>query len=150
MGRRNLLTTASSGSANGLQVISDRLADNFSILAGHHATGDNGDDGGEDGDGVGGDDSDGLEKGEGDGGGIMAKSFAMFECRREGAESQSVRSRRERGREGARARSLSPSISHCLSTTTLRHIQMNPKPSQTSSRTQNDQKGREMMHRCPL
>ncbi|XP_039874015.1 nesprin-2 isoform X3 [Simochromis diagramma] len=62
VGRRNLLTTASSGSANGLQVISDRLADNFSILAGHHATGDNGDDGGEDGDGVGGDDSDGLEK----------------------------------------------------------------------------------------
>lgn len=151
VGRRNLLTTASSGSANGLQVISDRLADNFSILAGHHATGDNGDDGGEDGDGVGGDDSDGLEKGEGDGGGIMAKSFAMFECRREGAESQSVRSRGERGREGARAlsRSLSPSISHCLSTTTLRHIQVNSKPSQTSSRTQNDQKGG-AMRRCPL
>lgn len=149
VGRRNLLTTASSGSANGLQVISDRLADNFSILAGHHATGDNGDDGGEDGDGVGGDDSDGLEKGEGDGGGIMAKSFAMFECRREGAESQSVRSRGERGREGARALSFILPLYQPLFVHHHPHIQVNPKPSQTSSRTQNDQKGGEM-RRCPL
>ena len=45
MGRRYLLTTASSGSAKPLQVISDRLADNFSILPGHHGTGDNGGEG---------------------------------------------------------------------------------------------------------
>lgn len=79
MGRRNLLTTASSGSANGLQVISDRLADNFSILAGHHATGDNGDvDGGEDADGVGSDAGDRVEEGGRRGGGTVAKSFAML------------------------------------------------------------------------
>ena len=85
MGRRNLLTTASNGSANGLQVISDRLADNFSILPGHHCTGDNAadnddddDDGDDDNDDDGGDDND-EEEGDG-GGGIMAKSFAMFEC----------------------------------------------------------------------
>lgn len=68
VGRRNLLTTASSGSANGLQVISDRLADNFSILPGHHATGDNGDDDSEDEDGG---DNGEDEEGEGPGGGIM-------------------------------------------------------------------------------
>lgn len=94
VGRRNLLTTASNGSANGLQVISDRLADNFSILPGHHGTGDNGDDGGEDNDGSvrgddddvdGDDDDDGkAQENEGDGGGIMSKSFAMFECGKEG------------------------------------------------------------------
>lgn len=90
MGRRNLLTTASNGSVNGLQVISDRLADNFSILPGHHGTGDNGDDDGEEGDGgVSGDRDDEEEDGEGDGGGIMAKSFAMFECER-GRESERV------------------------------------------------------------
>ncbi|PWA27929.1 hypothetical protein CCH79_00000558 [Gambusia affinis] len=49
VGRRYLLTTASSGSAKGLQVISDRLADNFSILPGHHGAGDNGSGGGKDG-----------------------------------------------------------------------------------------------------
>lgn len=99
MGRRNLLTTASNGSANGLQVISDRLADNFSILPGHHGTGDNGDDGGEGNDGgVSGDDEDEAEE-EGDGGGIMSKSFAMFECSEEGAQSQSVRTSGGRERE---------------------------------------------------
>lgn len=72
MGRRNLLTTASSGSANGLQVISDRLADNFSILPGHHGTGDegaSGDGGGGGGndDGETGDEDEGDED-EGDGG----------------------------------------------------------------------------------
>lgn len=90
MGRRYLLTTASNGSANGLQVISDRLADNFSILPGHHGTGDNGgdddseddDDGGGGGGGGGGVGGDEVEEDEG-GGGIMAKSFAMFECREE-------------------------------------------------------------------
>lgn len=76
-----MLTTASKGSANGLQVISDRLADNFSILPGHHATGDKGADNGEDNSGGGGD-NDG--DGEG-GGGMMAKSFAMFECRKKGS-----------------------------------------------------------------
>ncbi len=86
MGRRNLLTTASNGSANGLQAISDRLADNFSILPGHHGTGDNGDDDGKDNDGwVSGDDDDEAEEDEGDGGGIMSKIFAMFECGKEGA-----------------------------------------------------------------
>lgn len=100
MGRRNLLTTASNGSANGLQVISDRLADNFSILPGHHGTGDNGDGDGEDNDGgAGGDDKDEAEEDEGDGGGIMSKSFAMFECSGEGAQSQSVRTSGGRERE---------------------------------------------------
>lgn len=83
MGRRNLLTTASNGSANGLHAISDRLADNFSILAGHHGTGDNGGDGA-----VGGDANDGgvgEDEGDADGGGMMAKSFAMFECGRRGS-----------------------------------------------------------------
>lgn len=69
MGRRNLLTTASNGSANGLQVISDRLADNFSILPGHHCTGDNGGD--DDGRGSG-DGSDEVEEDEDDGGGVTA------------------------------------------------------------------------------
>lgn len=59
MGRRNLLTTASNGSANGLQLISDRLADNFSILPGHHGSGDTVDDG--DGDGDDGADDDGAK-----------------------------------------------------------------------------------------
>lgn len=118
VGRRNLLTTASNGSANGLQVISDRLADNFSILPGHHGTGDNGDDGGEDNDGsvssddddVDGDDDDDngeAQEDEGVGGGIMSKSFAMFECGKEGAQSISVRTSRGRAREP----SLSPSLS---------------------------------------
>lgn len=80
VGRRNLLTTASNGSANGLQEISDRLADNFSILPGHHGTGDNGDGDGEDNDGGGVGGNDEEEEDEGDGGGIMSKSFAMFEC----------------------------------------------------------------------
>lgn len=74
VGRRNLLTTASSGSANGLQVISDRFADNFSILPGHHASGDNGEDSG--GDNTGGVSEDaGGEAGEdgGDGGAIMSE-----------------------------------------------------------------------------
>lgn len=79
MGRRNLLTTASNGRANGLQVISDRLADNFSILPGHHGTGDIGvvvvvGGGGGDGDEA------EVDEGDGGGGGIMSKSFAMFEC----------------------------------------------------------------------
>ena len=91
MGRRNLLTTASNGSANGLQVISDRLADNFSILPGHHGTADNGADDGEDNDGgvSGEDDDDEVEEDEGDGGGLMSKSFAMFECGRERERSHS-------------------------------------------------------------
>lgn len=97
MGRRNLLTTASSGSANGLQVISDRLADNFSILPGHHGTGDEGDSD----DGSGGGNNDGeigdedvCDEDEGDGGCVMmSKSFAMFECGNEArAEPLSVRS----------------------------------------------------------
>lgn len=104
VGRRNLLTTASNGSANGLQVISDRLADNFSILPGHHATGDNGDSDGEDSDGGGDDDE--LEEGDG-GGGIMAKSFAMFEWRRGSAVTVGAHERWE----GARALSLSSSLS---------------------------------------
>lgn len=80
MGKRNLLTTASNGSANALQMISDRLADNFSILPGHHGTGDNGGDCGEDNDvGVGDSDGGNTEGDEGDEGGIMSKSFAMFE-----------------------------------------------------------------------
>lgn len=92
MGRRNLLTTASSGSANGLQVISDRLADNFSILPGHHGTGDEGDDDDDDGgDSDGGvrDEDEGEEaaEDEGDGGCIMSKSFAMFERGEEGERS---------------------------------------------------------------
>jgi len=95
VGRRNLLTTASSGSANGLQVISDRLADNFSIIPGHHGTGDNGDDEGEDG-GARCDGNDEVEEGKGEGGGIMAKSFAIFECRGEGG-SQSRCARAEGG-----------------------------------------------------
>lgn len=95
VGRRNLLTTASSGSANGLQVISDRLADNFSILPGHHGTGDEGDGddgGGGDNDGGIGDEDEGDED-EGDGGCVMmSKSFAMFECGNEGrAQPLSVR-----------------------------------------------------------
>lgn len=105
MGRRNLLTTASNGSANGLQVISDRLADNFSILPGHHCTGDNGDDN-DDNDGGG--DNDEEEEEEGDGGGMMAKSFAMFECRKDGAQSQSVRT------SGGREREPSLSLRHSL------------------------------------
>jgi len=36
VGSRNLLTTASSGRANGLHAISDRLADSFSILPSHN------------------------------------------------------------------------------------------------------------------
>lgn len=68
MGRRNLLTTASNGSANGLQLISDRLADNFSILPGHHGSGDNVDDG--DGDGDDGADDDGAEVDGNDGGAL--------------------------------------------------------------------------------
>lgn len=87
VGRRNLLTTASNGSANGLQDISDRLADNFSILPGHHGTGDNGDGDGEGNEGgVSGEEDGEAEEGEGgddDGGGLMSKSFAMFECGRE-------------------------------------------------------------------
>lgn len=122
MGRRNLLTTASNGSANGLQVISDRLADNFSILPGHHGTGDNGDDGGEDNDGsvsdgdddddVDGDDDDNgkAQEDEGVGGGIMSKSFAMFECGKEGAQSISVRTSRGRAREPSLSSSLSISV----------------------------------------
>lgn len=98
MGRRNLLTTASNGSANGLQVISDRLADNFSILPGHHGTGDNRDDDGEDNDG-GVSDGKAEEEEEGDGGGIMSKSFAMFECGKEGAQSLLVRTSGGRARE---------------------------------------------------
>lgn len=39
VGRRNLLTTASNGSATVLHAISDRLADNFSILPGHNGHG---------------------------------------------------------------------------------------------------------------
>lgn len=85
MGRRNLLTTASNGSANGLQVISDRLADNFSILTGHHGTGDNGVDSREDNEGGVSGDSDDEEEDEGEGGGMMSKSFAMFDCGEEGA-----------------------------------------------------------------
>lgn len=118
MGRRNLLTTASNGSANGLQVISDRLADNFSILPGHHGTGDNGDDDGEDNDGrVSGDDDDEAEEdnGDGDGGGIMSKTFAMFECGKEGAVTVGAHERWE----GARTLSLSPyCVIHYLSTHT--------------------------------
>lgn len=72
MGRRNLLTTASNGSANGLQEISDRLADNFSILPGHHGTGDNREDGDEDnGGGVNGDDD------AGGGGGVMEAVYCQ-------------------------------------------------------------------------
>ena len=120
MGRRNLLTTASNGSANGLQDISDRLADNFSILPGHHGTGDNGDGDGEGNEGgVSGEEGGEAEEGEGDdddgggsgGGGLMSKSFAMFECGREGereggAQSQSVRTGGGRERE--------PSLSPCV------------------------------------
>lgn len=102
MGRRNLLTTASSGSANGLQVISDRLADNFSILPGHHCTGDEG--GSEDDDDVGGggENNDGVigdeDKGD-DGCVMMSKTFAMFECGNEGrAQPLSVRSSGGRAR----------------------------------------------------
>lgn len=120
MGRRNLLTTASSGSANGLQVISDRLADNFSILPGHHGTGDEGDGddgGGGDNDGGIGDEDGGDEDG-GDGGCVMmSKSFAMFECGNEGrAQPPSVRCG------GGRARNPSaflPSVNQCLSTTPM-------------------------------
>ncbi|MEQ2158136.1 hypothetical protein GOODEAATRI_009155 [Goodea atripinnis] len=73
---RYLLTTASSGSAKGLQVISDRVADNFSILPGHHGAGDKGSGDGKDGDCI----CDGTDEAEdGDRGGIMAKTFAMFE-----------------------------------------------------------------------
>lgn len=80
VGRRNLLTTASNGSANGLQVISDRLADSCSILPGHHATGDNAvaeedeEEQGEDDD----DEEEEVKEGGG-GGGMVAKSLAMFE-----------------------------------------------------------------------
>lgn len=122
VGRRNLLTTASSGSANGLQVISDRLADNFSILPGHHGTGDEGDrdDGGG---GCCGGNSDGEigDEDEGDGGCVMmSKSFAMFECGNEGsAQPLSVRSAGgwEGGREVARS-FLALSISVCPPTPT--------------------------------
>lgn len=88
VGRRNLLTTASRGSAKGLQVISDRLADNFSILPGHHGTGA---EGGCDDDDGGGGNNDGEM---GDGGCVMmSKTFAMFECGNEGgAQPLSVRS----------------------------------------------------------
>lgn len=72
-----MLTTASSGSANGLQAISDRLADSFSILPGHHGTGENNR---RDGDGVGGRDGDDDEAEDGESGGV--KSFAMFACER--------------------------------------------------------------------
>lgn len=104
MGRRNLLTTASSGSANGLQVISDRLADNFSILPGHHGTGDEGDSEDDDDDVGGGGNDDGEigDEDEGDGGCVMmmSKSFAMFECGNEGiAQPLSVRSGGGRARE---------------------------------------------------
>lgn len=76
MGRRYLLTTASRGSAKGLQLISDRLADNFSILPGHHGAGDNGNGDGKDGDSS----CDGEAEAEnGDRSAIMPKSFAMFE-----------------------------------------------------------------------
>lgn len=109
MGRRNLLTTASNGSANGLQVISDRLADNFSILPGHHGTGDNGGDGDGGGD-VGVDGNVGeVDEDEGDGGGIMAKSFAMFECGRRGS---AVTVGAHERWEGARALRVSPRPPH--------------------------------------
>lgn len=100
VGRRNLLTTASNGNANGHQMISDRLADNFSILPGHHGTGDNGGDDGEDND-VGVRDNDGgnTEEDESDESGIMSKSFAMFECGKEGAQSLPVRTSGGRARE---------------------------------------------------
>lgn len=111
MGRRNLLTTASNGSAKGLQAISDRLADNFSILPGHHGTGANGGDGEDAGCGVRGDGNDEAERGDGDGG-ITVQSFAMFEScrRREGrVVTQPVRAcgRREGERE--------PTVVHSLS-----------------------------------
>lgn len=114
MGRRNLLTTASSGSANGLQVISDRLADNFSILPGHHGTGDEGDGddgGGGDNDGGIGDEDEGDED-EGDGGCVMmSKSFAMFECGNEGrAQPLSVRSGGGRARNPSAFLPLSISV----------------------------------------
>lgn len=67
-GRRNLLTTASSGSAAWLQPISDRHAGSFSIPPGHHARGDTAEE---------------QEEEEEDGGRMMkrmrmAESFAMF------------------------------------------------------------------------
>lgn len=82
MGRRNLLTTASSGSDTGLQVISDRLEDNLSIVAGHHGTGDNGagEDEGTDGEGDG-EREDGEVEERGECGGRVRQSFAMFECK---------------------------------------------------------------------
>lgn len=93
VGSRNLLTTASSGSANWLQAISDRLADSFSILPAHHGTGQCGGGGGADGD----VNDEEAEDGEGGGGGGgTGKSFAMFACRRVGP---CARAREEGGRE---------------------------------------------------
>lgn len=73
-GRRNLLTTASSGSAAWLQLISDRHAGSFSIPPGHHARGDTAEEEEEDA---------GAEEGDGGGGLMMkrmktAETFAMF------------------------------------------------------------------------
>lgn len=108
VGRRNLPTTASNGSANGLQVISDRLADNFSILPGHHGSGDNVDDG--DGDGKDGADDDGAKaEADGSGGGALkSESFAMFECPTARGERSHCRCARA---VGGRARPLSLSVS---------------------------------------
>lgn len=93
MGRRNLLTTASNGSASGLQEISDKLADNFSILPGHHCAGDE-----EEGSDLGGGCLDEGEEHGGEGGGLVVKSFAMFECGRKRA-ADCVRELREGARD---------------------------------------------------
>lgn len=117
MGRRNLLTTASSGSATGLQVISDRLADNFSILPGHHGSGDKVDGG--DGDGRDGAEDDGAKAkaDRSDGGAWKSNTFAMFECPTDGArraQSPPVRTSGGRAREAALSPSLPPSFSLSL------------------------------------
>lgn len=114
VGRRNLLTTASNGSANGLQVISDRLADNFSILPGHHGSGDNVDVGDGDGKDGAGDDGVKAEADGSDGGALKSKTFAMFDCLADNArraQSLPVRTSGGRAREAALSLSLSLSIS---------------------------------------
>ena len=110
VGRRNLLTTASNGSANGLQVISDRLADNFSILPGHHGSGDedDGDGGGEDGADNGGAKA---EADGSDGGALKSKTFAMFDRQR---EESAVSAGAHELWEGARGRSLSLSLARSV------------------------------------
>lgn len=94
-------------------MISDGLADNFSILPGHHGSGDNEDDGAGDG----GDGGAGAGAGQRDGGARKSRTFAMFErptdsARQGNRATAGAHERREGGR--AREAALSLSVSVCV------------------------------------